>query len=770
MSTCTTNANPAPLPLDDPRLYLNRELSWLEFNQRVLDEGLDPSVPLLERLKFCAIAASNLDEFFMVRVAGLKQQLAGGVVDLPADGLRPAEQLSRISARAQRMVAEQYQLYRKQLLPGLEQLGIRLLAPSELDAEQKRHIGIQYANQLFPALTPLAIDPGHPFPHLRNRTLNLAVALDRGGGGAGGRNGGGATAAAGFAVVQVPSVLGRLVEVPPGKARKAFVFLEDAIAMHVGDLFPGTRILGVWPFRVTRNFDLNYDEDESEDLLKTIQKEVRRRDRGNAVRLEIAHGADPGVRRFLVEALRLSPEDVYACDGPLQLADLMGLANVEAPREARDEPVVPQLVPKLRDAATVFEAVAQGDVVLQHPYESFEHVVDFIEEAADDPNVLAIKQTLYRTSGDSPIVKALIRAAESGKQVIAIVELKARFDEESNIKWTRALEEAGAHVVYGLLGLKTHCKVALVVRREGDSIRRYVHLSTGNYNPTTARIYTDISLFTCRDAFATDATALFNMLTGYSQPATWKRFTVAPIGLHEVVLAMIDREADLARGGQPGHIVAKMNALVDPEVIRALYRASQAGVKIDLLVRGICCLRPGVEGVSENVRVASVVDRFLEHSRIFYFHAGGRDEVYLSSADWMPRNFIRRVELMFPVEDPAIKARIRDEILAVMLADNLKTRVLQADGAYVHVAPAEGEEPQRSQLRFLELARARAEQQNVEPKLRLRPTVVLRPTTRREAQKRDPGTAAAGSTPASLAPSPPDRSESPRLAAPESSE
>jgi polyphosphate kinase len=747
-----------PVSLDDPRLYINRELSWLEFNQRVLEEMLDGGVPLVERVKFCAIAASNLDEFFMVRVAGLKQQLAGGVVDLPADGMRPAEQLSRVSARAQQMVAEQYAVYRKELVPGLAEIGIRVLSPSELDAEQKRHIGLQYGNQIFPALTPLAIDPGHPFPHLRNRTLNLAVALDRSGG-SGAR--GTTTAAAGFAVVQVPSVLGRLLEVPHPKARKAYVFLEDAIAMHVGDLFPGTRILGVWPFRVTRNFDINYDEDESEDLLKTIQKEVRRRDRGNAVRLEIAQGADPGVRRFLVEALRLSSDDVYAVDGPLQLVDLMALTSLEVPREARDEPALPQLQPKLRDANTVFEAVAQQDVLLQHPYESFEHVVDFVEEAADDPNVLAIKQTLYRTSGDSPIVKALIRAAESGKQVIAIVELKARFDEESNIKWTRALEEAGAHVVYGLIGLKTHCKVALVVRREGDTIRRYVHLSTGNYNPTTARVYTDLSLFTCREPFATDATALFNLLTGYSQPPSWKRFTVAPIGLHETVISMIDREADCARAGQPGHIIAKMNALVDPDVIRALYRASQAGVKIDLLVRGICCLRPGVEGVSDNIRVASVVDRFLEHSRIFSFHNGGKDELYLSSADWMPRNFIRRVELLFPVEDPAIKARVRDEILAVMLADNVKTRVLRPDGSYVRVAAGEGlgaptqdgaaaegtaaagAEPLRSQVRFLELARARAEQPNVEPKLRLRPTVVLRPATRREALKREPPQSAA---------------------------
>jgi polyphosphate kinase len=726
--------------LDDPSLYLNRELSWLEFNQRVLDEALDPSVPVLERLKILAISASNLDEFFMVRVAGLKQQLTVGVVEAAADGLRPAEQLARISVRAQRMVAEQYRLLRKELVPALTTVGIKLLLPNELDAEQKKLLGNHYVNQLYPALTPLAIDPGHPFPHLRNRTLNLAIALDRSSSGRGP-----GAALAGFAVVQVPQVLGRLVEVPATSqsARRAYILLEDVIAMHVGDLFPGTRTLGVWPFRVTRNFDLNYDEDESEDLLKTIQKEVRRRDRGNAVRLEIAHGADPGVRRFLGDALRLSPDDIYLIDGPLHLADLAALTAGDHPREARDEPAPPQQVPRLRDAATTFEAISQGDLLLQHPYETFEHVSDFIEEAADDPQVLAIKQTLYRTSGDSAIIKALARAAEAGKQVTALVELKARFDEENNIQWARALEEAGVHVVYGLIGLKTHCKVSLVVRREGAGIRRYVHLSTGNYNPNTARLYTDVSFFTCREAFGADATALFNLLTGYSQPAAWKKFVVAPIGLHEWVIAMIERETEAARAGQGGRIIAKMNALVDAEVIRALYRASQAGVKIDLLVRVICCLRPGVEGVSETIRVTSIVDRFLEHARIFHFEAGGKKEVFLSSADWMPRNFVRRVELAFPIEDPPLKARLRDEILSVMLADNVKTRLLRSDGTYERLSGAgsggaRGEEAVRSQQRFIELARSRAETPAVDPRLRLRPTVVLRPATRREALRREP--------------------------------
>ncbi|HEX2568717.1 MAG TPA: polyphosphate kinase 1 [Polyangia bacterium] len=715
-------------PLEDPSLYINRELSWLEFNHRVLEEALDSQVPLLERLKFLAISATNLDEFFMVRVAGLKQQLSGGVVELTPDGLNPSEQLERISARAQRMVAEQYRVLRQELLPGLAQLGVRLLVASDLSAEQRRLLSAHYHNQVYPALTPLAIDPGHPFPHLRNRTLNLAIALDRGGGANRG--------AAGFAVVQVPLVLGRFVEMPHPGARKAYVLLEDVIAMHLGDLFPGTRILGAWPFRVTRNFDLAIDEEETADLLKTIQKEVRRRDRGNAVRLEIAYGADPGVERFLATTLRLGREDVYSCDGPLMLADLMLLAQSDQAREARDEPFQPQLVPRLDESPTMFEAIAQGDILLQHPYESFEHVSDFIEEAADDPHVLAIKQTLYRTSGDSAIIKALARAAEAGKQVTALVELKARFDEENNIQWARALEESGVHVVYGLIGLKTHCKVALVVRREGKGIRRYVHLSTGNYNPNTARLYTDISYFTCRDAFGDDATALFNLLTGYSQPPSWKRFVVAPIGLHEHILALIEREAEIARGGGTGRIIAKLNALVDGEVIRALYRASQAGVKIDLLVRGICCLRAGVPGVSDNIRVASVVDRFLEHSRLLYFHADGQEEVYLSSADWMPRNFGRRVELLIPIEDPALKARLKDEVLGIMLGDNVKTRVLREDGTYERVRPPADAEAVRSQLRFIELARSRAAKAGgVEPKFRLRPMVMLKPTVPRRVQR-----------------------------------
>jgi polyphosphate kinase len=722
---------PATTPLDDPSLYINRELSWLEFNQRVLDEACDASVPLLERVKFLGIASSNLDEFFMVRVAGLKQQLLSGLVESGPDRLLPSEVLAHVAVRAQRMVAEQYRLWHKELQPRLSQAGITFMNVAELDPEQRRFIYAHFNAQVYPALTPLAVDPGHPFPHVRNKTLNLALLLQRGGpapspGPAAGPRG----QEASFAVMQVPSVLGRLVEIPTLGARRAYVYLEDVIALHVADLFPGTRILGCWPFRVTRNFDLTIDEEESMDLLQTIQKEVRRRDRGAAVRLECHAGMDLTVRRFLGRSLKLDAQDIYPIAGPLNLADLVEVYNRAQTSEARelyDEQFVPKMAARLSDANTIFEAVAQGDVLLHHPYESFESVVDFIEEAAEDPHVLAIKNTLYRTSGNSPIVAALARAAELGKQVTALVELKARFDEENNIVWARQLEEAGVHVVYGLIGLKTHCKVALVVRREGNGIRRYVHLSTGNYNSQTARVYTDLSLFTCREEFGIDASALFNLLTGYSQPPRWHRFVVAPLGLRERIIDLIEAEAQNARAGRPARILAKMNALSERDVIRALYRASQAGVQIELIVRGICCLRPGVPGISDNIRVTSIVDRFLEHSRIFFFEADGKHELFVSSADWMNRNFQRRVEVMFPIEDPGLRRRILDEILGTQLLDNCRARLLRRDGGYERLTPGTGENAVRSQQRFIELARAQAAVPLVDKGLRIRPTMRLGP-------------------------------------------
>ncbi|MES1208153.1 MAG: polyphosphate kinase 1 [Pseudomonadota bacterium] len=734
----------APPDQVNAQLFLNRELSWLEFNSRVLDEARDPGVPLVERLKFLAIVASNLDEFFMVRVAGLKQQLSGNVAETPPDGLTAADQLVAISARAHAMVSEQYRVWREEVAPGLAHLaGVRQQRPATLTAEDRALIQATFSREVWPVLTPLAVDSGHPFPSLRNRSLNLAISLQKEKSKISPRQNI-------IAVVQVPSVLPRLFELPlpaaataapapapsvvppgaagngndpgappavapvvpgaapppaPAPARYSFILLEDIIAMHVGDLFPGFRVIRCDPFRVTRNFDLSLDEDEADDLLKTIQKQLRRRERGSAVRLEVAHETPAEVVGFLRTALRLEQDDIYPVDGPLHLADLAPIAARDDLREWKDEPFSPQIVPPLQEYDDIFRVIAQKDILLQHPYESFEDVVEFISEAAADPNVLAIKQTLYRTSADSPVVRALIRAAENGKQVTAVVELKARFDEAPNIQWARTLEDAGVHVVYGLLGLKTHSKVALVVRREGGHIKRYVHLSTGNYNPSTARVYGDVSYFTARDSFADDAGALFNLLTGYSSPPSWKRFDVAPLGLQEKILSLIEREAGF---GPRGRIVAKMNSLVDATVIKALYRASQAGVSIDLIVRGICCLRPGVPGTSENIRVISIVDRFLEHARIFYFDAGGKKEVFLSSADWMPRNFVRRVEVMFPVDDEALRDRVIEEVLALSLGDNVKARRLLPDGRYERVRP-EGKPPIRSQVRFMELAREKAQ-------------------------------------------------------------
>jgi len=711
-----------PPVVNDPaaaKLFINRELSWLGFNERVLEEGRDPTVPFGERLKFAAIVASNLDEFFMVRVAGLKQQLSGNVAETPPDGLTAAEQLAAISTRAHAMIADLYGAWRNDIAPGLAQAGIRRLAATDLSPDQRAHLSAYFAREVWPVLTPLAVDPGHPFPMLRNRSLNLAVFMHREKEKVGRRE-------TMVAVVQVPSVLPRITEVPlpaaattdgngaaaAGTTRFAYMLLEDLITMHAGELFPGFRVLGCSPFRVTRNFDLSIDEDEADDLLKTIQKELRRRERGSAVRLEIAHDTPVEVVVFLRQALRLETDDVYLLEGPLHVADFAALGARDEMRPFRDEPFSPQIVPPLQEYDDIFSVITQRDILLQHPYESFEDVVEFISEAADDPNVLAIKQTLYRTSADSPIVRALIRAAENGKQVTAVVELKARFDEAPNIQWARTLEDSGVHVVYGLIGLKTHCKVALVVRREGNRIKRYVHLSTGNYNPATARIYGDLSYFTARDAYADDAGALFNLLTGYSSPPSWKRFAVAPHGLQERIIGLIEREAAL---GSNGRIIAKMNALVDAPVIKALYRASQAGVSIDLIVRGICCLRPGVPGTSDNIRVISIVDRFLEHARIFHFGNGGKREVYLSSADWMPRNFQRRIEVMFPVEDEGLRDRVIDEILGIALKDNVKARQLQSDGRYVRKQPAQspdGTGPEaslRSQYRFMELAREKAQ-------------------------------------------------------------
>jgi polyphosphate kinase len=686
--------------LADARLYINRELSSLAWNERVLEEAMDRGLPIYERLRFLSIVAANLDEFFMVRVAGLKQQLSVGIAETAADGMLPAEQLAAISERTHALVERKYQVWRE-LVPALDHHGVAILRYADLSPEQKTAARAHFTSQVFPALTPLAVDPGHPFPQLRNKSLNLAVLLRKIVETARGRRRKHRLGhESSLAVVQVPSVMSRLVPVPPAPEKHlAFVLLGDVIAANANDLFPGFAVQQTAVFRVTRNWDLHLDEEDSEDLLSTIQAELRRRERGAAVRLELDAAATPELERALAGPLKVTPSDVYRINGPIQLSDLSALAEADLRPELHAAPHVPLVRPGLREGDSMFGTIAAGDVLLHHPYESYDPVVRFVAEAADDPDVLAIKMTLYRTSGDSPFVRALSRAAERGKQVAVLVEIKARFDEAQNIRWARRLEENGVHVVYGLVGLKTHCKVTQVVRREGTRIRRYMHIGTGNYNPTTARQYTDLSLFTARDEAADDVTALFNMLTGFADAPRWKRLAVAPLGLGDRIVELINREAEKARRGDPARIVAKVNSLVDPAVIRALYGASNAGVPVDLLIRGICCLRPGVPGISERIRVTAIVDRFLEHARVFVFG----DEVFLSSADWMPRNFIRRVEIMAAIDDPALRARVLQEVIGLSLADNTKARELQADGSYRQVA-SDGP-PVRSQAVVLEPVR-----------------------------------------------------------------
>jgi polyphosphate kinase len=689
-------AEPRPtLALFDPRLFINRELSWLEFNQRVLDEAADPTLSAAERLKFLAITASNLDEFFMVRVAGLKSHIEEGVTETPADGMLPEDQLAAVSRRAHRMVAEQYRLWREEIQPGLEkEHGIRLARPRDLSSDEQVAVRRHFQSRVFPVLTPLANDRSHPFPQLRNKSITLAVQLP----GKGRRRSRVATS-----LVGVPAALPRLVPVGDGRT---FVLLEEIIAEHVGDLFAGSPEVKTAAFRVTRNWDLEVDEEEWGDLLSAIQAGVRERDKGEPVRLELAEGAPTALTQPLVAQLSLQNADVYGADGPLQLQDLVALIDLtRGDRRQKARTGLPPLPPAVEQGSSIFEAVAKRDILLHTPYDSFEPVIRFIEEAADDPDVKAVKQVLYRTGPDSPFVKALLRAAEAGKEVTVFLEIQARFDENNNIGWVRKLRDAGAIVVYGYDACKTHCKTALVVRSEQGVPRRYVHFGTGNYNPVTARIYTDVSLLTARPDLCEEAGALFNMLTantteselaGAPDAWPWKRLGVAPHGLKQRILDLVADETAQAASGKPARVIAKMNALVDPEVIRALYAASQAGVEVRLLVRGICCLRPGVPGVSERIEVHRVVDRFLEHARVFVFGEGKRTRTFISSADWMPRNFHKRVELMVPIDDPEARARLLD-LVEAGLADDVKGSRLLADGSYQRLRPAAGATPQRSQ-------------------------------------------------------------------------
>ena len=656
--------------LNKPEYFFNRELSWLKFNLRVLREAGVKTTPLLERLKFVAITASNLDEFFMVRVAGLWDQYENGINKRDAAGLTVKAQLEEISKAAH----DQMKLLNKYLLSLVKELreaGIYICRVSELSEKGRRWLEAYYQEEIFPVLTPMAVDASRPFPFLANKTLNLAVELTNQEG------------EDSMGIVQVPSVLPRLLEVP-GEEKRSFVFLEDVINEHCSDLYSGCKILDVVPFRITRDADLEFDEDDIDNLLKEVEKSLRKRTRGASVRLEIYNKANSRIRKFLYNNLDITEQEVYEINGPLDATCFFKFASLPGMWPWLYEPFVPQRPLELPDDSDIFKVLRERDVLLHHPYESFDPVVKFVSDAANDPNVLAIKQTLYRVSGNSPIVAALARAAENGKQVTVLVELKARFDEENNIIWARRLEEAGCHVIYGLMGLKTHAKIILVVRKEADGIKRYVHLGTGNYNDNTAKLYTDMGLMTANDQFGSDASAFFNVLSGYSDPPVWNKLVMAPLGLRKKIYELIDNEISIVKKGGTGHIIAKMNSLIDYPVIQKLYEASMAGVKIDLIIRGICGLRAGMEGISDNITVRSIVGRQLEHSRIFWFQGGGKEQLFLSSADWMPRNLNDRVELFFPVETPAHIERIK-KVLDLYLRDNVGAHMMQSNGTYRRV-------------------------------------------------------------------------------------
>ena len=656
--------------LNKPEYFFNRELSWLKFNLRVLREAGVKTTPLLERLKFVAITASNLDEFFMVRVAGLWDQYENGINKRDAAGLTVKAQLEEISKAAH----DQMKLLNKYLLSLVKELreaGIYICRVSELSEKGRRWLEAYYQEEIFPVLTPMAVDASRPFPFLANKTLNLAVELTNQDG------------EDSMGIVQVPSVLPRLLEVP-GEEKRSFVFLEDVINEHCSDLYSGCKILDVVPFRITRDADLEFDEDDIDNLLKEVEKSLRKRTRGASVRLEIYNKANSRIRKFLYNNLDITEQEVYEINGPLDATCFFKFASLPGMWPWLYEPFVPQRPLELPDDSDIFKVLRERDVLLHHPYESFDPVVKFVSDAADDPNVLAIKQTLYRVSGNSPIVAALARAAENGKQVTVLVELKARFDEENNIIWARRLEEAGCHVIYGLMGLKTHAKIILVVRKEADGIKRYVHLGTGNYNDNTAKLYTDMGLMTANDQFGSDASAFFNVLSGYSDPPVWNKLVMAPLGLRKKIYELIDNEISIVKKGGTGHIIAKMNSLIDYPVIQKLYEASMAGVKIDLIIRGICGLRAGMDGISDNITVRSIVGRQLEHSRIFWFQGGGKEQLFLSSADWMPRNLNDRVELFFPVETPAHIERIK-KVLDLYLRDNVGAHMMQSNGTYRRV-------------------------------------------------------------------------------------
>ena len=687
--------------------YENRELSWLKFNLRVLSEARDKTIPLLERLKFLSITSSNLDEFFMVRVASLRDMVEAGYTATDIAGLTPEEQLVRVAAETKDLVASQYATYNRSLLPLMKQKGITVLDRHEaLSDAQGRFVDDYFDETVYPVLTPMAVDASRPFPLIRNKTLNIVSLLSHK---KDNKLGGQKEGAIEFATVQVPSVLPRLVRIPgEGEEQKdCFLLLEQVIERNIDKLYLNYEVLSSASYRIMRNADLDIDEDEADDLLKEIQKQLKQRQWGEVMRLEVEERIEKKLLKFLREQLGVEEDSaVYRTPGPIDLTFLMKLYALKDHDKDKAPRYTPQPVPEICAGADIFECIRKGDIFLHHPYQTFDPVVEFIHAAAVDPEVLAIKQTLYRVSGNSPIIASLALAAENGKQVSVLVELKARFDEENNIGWAKMLEKAGCHVIYGLVGLKTHSKIALVVRREEEGIRRYVHLGTGNYNDSTARLYTDCGIFTCSEAVGEDATAVFNMLSGYSEPASWNKLAVAPIWLRSRFLKLIRRETRHALAGRTGRIVAKMNSLCDREVIAALYEASTAGVKIDLIVRGICSLKVGIPGVSANIAVRSIVGNFLEHSRIFYFFNDGEEEVYMGSCDWMPRNLDRRVEILFPVDNEELKEKAK-HILDVELKDNVKANVLQPDGIYRKV-DRRGKERVDSQEQFCEEAVAAA--------------------------------------------------------------
>ena len=688
---------------DRPENFTNRELSWLEFNQRILGEARDRKNPLFERMKFLSITASNLDEFFMVRIASLKDMVNAGYKKKDIAGMTPQEQLGALNEKTHAFCEKQYTTYNRSLLPKLSEAGLEIVTFNSLSEKEEEFLEEYFHKNVYPVLTPMAIDSSRPFPLIQNKTLNIAALIKSRGEDKKEKKD------YDIATVQVPSVLPRVIVLPQkdgGKRKCRVILLENVIEHYLDVLFLNHEIICSAPYRIMRNADLSIDEDDAEDLLKEIEKSLKMRQWGEVIKFEYEERMDSRLEKYLKKQFKVHPCDMYAFNGPLDLTFLMKCYGIEGFSDLKEKPYTPQKNKKLRADKNIFTQIRKGDVLLHHPYESFDPIVAFIRQAAEDKDVLAIKQTLYRVSGHSPIIAALAQAAENGKQVTVLVELKARFDEENNINWARKLEKAGCHVIYGLVGLKTHCKIALVVRKEADGIRRYVHLGTGNYNDSTAKLYTDTGMFTCRDVVGEDATAVFNMLSGYSEPANWNRLIVAPIWMKKRFLEMIHRETKNAKEGKPAKIIAKCNSLCDRKIILALYEASCAGVQVDLIVRGICCLVAGKPGVSENIRVRSIVGTFLEHARIFYFYNDGHEEIYMGSADWMPRNLDKRVEIVFPVEDKDIKEEVK-HILHMQLTDNVKAHVLQPDGSYEKI-DKRGKQLVNSQEYFCQEADERA--------------------------------------------------------------